>query len=83
MRVFNVVYDQLDVWKQKQGRALAVADLASLLFKAESVLLLCREESEARNQRFSMVHMSFAKKEAALRERADEAEMTAEHLRQV
>lgn len=42
-----------------------------------------RKESEGRNQRFSMVHVSFAKKEAALRERADEAEAAAEHLRQV
>lgn len=42
-----------------------------------------RVESEARAQRFSVVHLSFAKKEAALKERLDEAELNAEHLRQV
>ena len=41
-----------------------------------------RAESESRAQRFSVVHLSFAKKEAALKERLDEAELTAEHLRQ-
>ncbi len=46
-------------------------------------IVMCREESEARSQRFGMVHVSFSKKEATLRERADQAEMTAEHLRQV
>jgi septation ring formation regulator EzrA len=44
---------------------------------------MCREENESRAQRFSMVHVSFAKKEAALQQRADEAELAAEHLRQV
>jgi hypothetical protein len=42
-----------------------------------------RGESESRAQRFSVVHLAFAKKEAALKERAEEAELTAEHLRQV
>ena len=48
-----------------------------------AAFVACREESEARNQRFNMVHITFAKKEAALRERADEAELMADHLRQV
>ena len=42
-----------------------------------------REENEQRSQRFSVVHVSFAKKEAVLQQRADDAEATAEHLRQV
>lgn len=42
-----------------------------------------RGESESRAQRFNVVHLSFAKKEAALQQRAEEAELTVEHLRQV
>ena len=42
-----------------------------------------RAESEGRTQRFNVVHLSFAKKEAALKERAEEAELAAERLRQV
>jgi len=42
-----------------------------------------RQEGEARAQRFSLVHVAFARKEAALRERAEAAEAAAERQRQV
>lgn len=57
--------------------------MCSIFLLQSGWLVICREESEARNQRFNVVHVSFAKKEAALRERADEAELMGEHLRQV
>jgi len=41
-----------------------------------------RQEGEARAQRFSVVHVAFAKKEAALRERSEAAEAAAERHRQ-
>jgi len=44
---------------------------------------LGRQEGEARAQRFSVVHVAFAKKEAALRERTEAAEAAAERHRQV
>ncbi len=43
----------------------------------------CRQEGEARAQRFSVVHVAFSKKEATLRERAEAAEAHAERHRQV
>ena len=42
-----------------------------------------RQEGEARAQRFSLMHVAFSKKEAALRERAEAAEAHAERHRQV
>lgn len=45
--------------------------------------LLRRQEGEKRAQRFSVVHVAFTKKEAALLERAEAAEARAERHQQV